>query len=115
MSINWHNIRPLENSKNDAFEELVCQLARKENIPNKKTFIRKGKPDAGMECFWVLKNNNEFAWQAKFFTGSIADTQWKEIDASVKTVIDKHPKLIKYYIAIPNDPPNAELKGKFQC
>jgi len=66
MSINWNNIRPLENFQNDAFEELVCQLARKENISNKKIFIRKGKSDAGVECFWILENNDEIAWQAIF-------------------------------------------------
>ncbi|MDH6303778.1 hypothetical protein M2459_000110 [Parabacteroides sp. PF5-5] len=27
MSINWNNIRPLNNSLNDGFEELICQLA----------------------------------------------------------------------------------------
>lgn len=112
MSINWNNIRPLENSQNDAFEELVCQLARKENIPNKKTFIRKGKPDAGVECFWILENNDEIAWQAKFFTNSIKESQWRQIDQSIKTVLNKHPKLKKYCIAIPNDPSDARIKGQ---
>jgi hypothetical protein len=109
MSINWNNIRPLGNSQNDGFEELVCQIARKESIENKKTFIRKGKPDGGVECFWILNNNDEFAWQAKFFTSSIAENQWAQIDKSVKKALDKHPKLKKYYIAIPNDPPDARI------
>ena len=112
MSINWNNIRPLENSQNEAFEELVCQLARKEDILNKKTFVRKGKPDAGIECFWILNNKDELAWQAKFFTSSIEENQWGQIDKSVKTVLDKHPNLKKYYIAIPNDPPDARIKGQ---
>ena len=37
--------KPLNGSQNDGFEELVCQLANKELIPNKKQFIRNGKPD----------------------------------------------------------------------
>ena len=27
MSIRWENIKPLKGSQNNAFEELVCQLA----------------------------------------------------------------------------------------
>ena len=112
MAINWHNIRPLENSQNEGFEELVCQLARNENIPNKKKFVRKGKPDAGVECYWILENDDEWAWQAKYFTASLEDTQWAQLDKSVKTVLDKHPNLTNYYIAIPNDPPDARLLGQ---
>lgn len=109
MAINWHNIRPLENSQNEGFEELVCQLARNENIPNKKKFVRKGKPDAGVECYWILENGDEWAWQAKYFTASLEDSQWAQLDKSVQTVLDKHPNLTNYYIAIPNDPPDARL------
>jgi len=109
MSINWNNIRPLENSQNEGFEELVCQLARKEEILNKAKFIRKGKPDAGVECLWILDNNDEWAWQAKFFTSSLTDNQWGQIDKSVKTVLEKHPSIKKYYVAIPNDPPDARI------
>jgi hypothetical protein len=112
MAINWHNIRPLENSQNDGFEELVCQLARNENITNKKKFIRKGKPDAGVECYWILENGDEWAWQAKYFTVSLDDNQWAQLDKSVKTVLDKHPNLTNYYIAIPNDPPDARLPNQ---
>lgn len=112
MSINWNNIRPLESSQNDGFEELICQLARKEDIANKIKFIRKGKPDAGVECLWILNNNDEFAWQAKFFTNSITDNQWQQIDKSVKVALEKHPNLKKYYIAIPCDPPDARITGQ---
>jgi hypothetical protein len=87
MTINWNNIRPLENSQNEGFEELVCQLARNEKILNKNKFIRKGKPDAGVEFFWILDNLDEWAWQAKFFTSSLGDSQWGQLDKSVKTVI----------------------------
>ncbi len=112
MSINWNNIRPLNNSQNDGFEELVCQLARVEDIKNRKTYIRKGKPDAGVECLWVLNNNEEWAWQAKFFTSSLEVSQWNQLDDSVKTTLEKHLNLKKYHIAIPIDPPDARLKNQ---
>lgn len=112
MSFNWNNIRPLQNSQNDGFEELVCQIARNENILDKKLFIRKGKPDAGVECFCILNNDDEWAWQAKFFTGTLTNTQWGEVDISVKTALEKHPNLKKYFIAFPIDPPDARLANK---
>lgn len=112
MSINWNNIRPLGNSLNDGFEELIRQLARREKIEGKNRFITLGKPDAGIECFWILDNGYEWGWQAKFFTNSLTITQWSEIDHSVKTAIDKHPNLKKYIIALPIDPPDARLKNQ---
>lgn len=107
--MNWTEIRPLNGSQNDGFEELVCQLANKELIPNKKQFIRNGKPDAGIECYWVLNDNKEVAWQAKYFTSSFSATQWGEINGSVRTALEKHPQLTKYIIAFPINPPDARL------
>lgn len=113
MNWNWNNIRLLGNSQNDGFEELVCQLARREDVPDRNKFIRKGKPDAGVECYWILDNQDEWAWQAKYFTASLTATQWKELDDSVKTALEKHPKLKKYFVALPIDPPDArETKKK---
>jgi hypothetical protein len=112
LSINWHGIRPINGDQREGFEEFITQIARKENIPNAKQFIRKGKPDAGVECFWILNDDTEWAWQAKYFTSFFNTTQWKQIDESVETAIEKHPKMIKYIIAMPIDPPDARLKGK---
>lgn len=107
MTLNWHKIRTINNSRNEGFEEFVCQLARKEEVVNKKKFIRKGKPDAGVECYWILQDGSEWAWQAKYFTSSLTNTQWGEIDHSVITVIKKHKNVSKYIIAMPIDPPDA--------
>ena len=110
--MNWSNIRPLQGSQQEGFEELVCQLARKENIEKRKKFIRKGKPDAGVECYWILDDDKEIAWQAKYFLTSPSNNQWGQIDKSVKTVLDKHPNLKKYYVAIPNDPADSRIENQ---
>lgn len=110
--MNWNNIRPLQGSQQDGFEELVCQLARRENIEKQKTFVRKGKPDAGVECYWVLEDDKEVAWQAKYFLTSLNANQWGQTDKSVETVLDKHPNLKKYYVAIPNDPSDARIENQ---
>ncbi|NGY37651.1 ATP-binding protein [Flavobacterium petrolei] len=112
MAINWNNIRPLNNSLNDGFEELVCQLASREIVVGKDKFWRMGKPDAGKECYWILENGDLHMWQAKFFTTSFSATQWTEIDKSVITAIDNHLNLKKYCIAIPIDMPDGKVKGK---
>jgi hypothetical protein len=110
--MNWNNIRPLGGSQQEGFEELVCQLARKERIENQKEFIRKGKPDAGVECYWILKDTTEIAWQAKYFLTSPSTGQWGQIDESIKTALDRHPNLRIYYVALPNDPSDARIENQ---
>lgn len=112
MSINWNNIRPLNNSLNDGFEELVCQLAEHEDIKDKKHFIRIGKPDGGKECYWELEDGSFIMWQAKYFTSSLSTTQWNQIEKSIKTAIDNHPSLSKYHVCLPIDRPDAKVKGQ---
>lgn len=112
QNINWNNIRPLNGSQKDGFEELVCQLARNDKYDYAIKFIRKGTPDAGVECFWILENGKEICYQAKFFLSPLTTTQWRELDDSVKTVIEKHPNLSKYVISIPQDRADARLEGK---
>lgn len=112
MNINWLNIRTIENSQNEGFEELIRQLARREGIANKQKFVPLGKPDAGVECYWVLNNGDEWGWQAKYFTNSFDDVQWRQIDESVTTVLEKRPNLKKYTIAFPINPPEAKQRNQ---
>ena len=108
ISIDWSQVRPLNGSQDAGFEELVAQLARIEH-PNR--FARKGAPDAGVECFIVRDDGTEWAWQAKYFD-ELGDTQWKQLDESVKTALEKHPKLVRYFICAPYDRPDARTDGK---
>ena len=102
---NWNNIISFNGSQNNAFEELLCQLANKEVIKNKKDFIKVGNPDAGVECYIILEdeNENEIGFQAKWFLSTPQKTQWNQIEKSFKTALEKHPKMITYYVAIPLD------------
>ena len=111
ISINWQNLRSGGSSQNTAFEELCCQLAFYEKVPEGSKFIRKGTPDGGVECFWTLPNGDELGWQAKFF-GSVEASQWKQLDDSVQTVLAKHPKLVSYTICLPLDRPDARIEEK---
>ena len=112
MSINLEDLRPLNNSQNDAFEELCRQLARYEKVPHNSIFTAKGDPDAGVECYWKFPSGDEWGWQAKFFRSPPDSGQWGQIDKSVERALEKHPELVKYTICLPIDRPDARIKGK---
>jgi hypothetical protein len=99
--LDWSAIRPLNGSRDRGFEELCAQLARAES-PVGSRFLRKGTPDAGVECYAVLDTGDEWGWQSKYFD-SLGDSQWSQIDESVTKAIDKHPKLSRYFVCIPLD------------
>lgn len=111
MSIDWKHLRPLGNSQNTAFEELCCQLAASEPTPAGSKFIRKGVPDAGIECFWKLPDDSEMAWQAKFFD-KVEKAQWAQLDESVSTALNKHPRLTSYTVCLPLDRRDPRIEGR---
>ena len=110
MNVDWHSIRPLNGARDKGFEELCSQLARSE-IADDARFIRKGSPDAGVECFAVYENGSEYAWQAKYFL-TLGNSQWSQIDESVSTALQKHPRLTRYFVCLPLDLPDARVPGK---
>ena len=103
-SVDWETIRPWNGSQSGGFEELCVQLARAETLEEVK---RPGPPDAGVECYCVLPDHNEWGWQAKYFTSRLKNTQWQQLDGSVETALDKHPRLVRYYVCVPRDRPEA--------
>jgi hypothetical protein len=110
VNVSWNEINPLNGSKRSGFEELCCQLANAKR-PSNSEFIRKGTPDAGVECYAVLEDNSEWGWQAKYFD-KLGDSQWDQIDHSVQTALAKHPRLVRYYICIPLDLSDARVEGR---
>ena len=110
MGLDWKAIHPLDGSRGEAFEELCAQLARAQTPHNAK-FDRKGVPDAGVECFCILPDSSEWGWQAKYFH-SLGDSQWSQLDKSVKSALDKHHALVRYYICAPMDLPDARVPGR---
>ena len=74
-------------------------------------FERKGTPDAGVECYAILSDGAEWAWQAKYFF-ALGDSQWSQIDRSVKKALEKHPKLVRYMVCVPVDRADARATGR---
>jgi hypothetical protein len=102
MTLRWQDIKSFNNSQNNAFEELICQLAREESVEDRKEFYRVAAPDGGVEAYCVLENGDEYGWQAQYFF-SMGTSQWNQIEESFKTALETHPRLTKYFICIPLD------------
>ncbi|MEW5552794.1 hypothetical protein ABGT22_23235 [Peribacillus frigoritolerans] len=103
--INFSQIRSYDGSQDNGFEELICQLAHLSPPENSDYFVRKegAGGDAGVECYWKLKDGSEHAWQAKYFLAPLNAGQWEQISESVETALNKHPKLSVFYVCLPRD------------
>ncbi len=108
-SVPWLQLRSWKGSQHDAFEELCCQLAHSEPVSDGAVFRRKGRPDAGIECYWTLSDGKEWGWQAKFFPGGLDDQRWAQCDKSVRKALDVHSGLSRLYFCIPHDFPDARI------
>nr|WP_057927205.1 AVAST type 2 anti-phage system protein Avs2 [Burkholderia ambifaria] len=97
----WASIVPFNGSKQDAFEELCTQLARA-SCPSESQFIRKGRPDSGVEAHVVHPDGTEWAWQSKYFH-AMNSSQWVQLDKSVKTALAGHPNLTRFIVCVPLD------------
>lgn len=120
MGLNWSDLRTLNGSQREGFEELCAQLARLET-PAGAEFIRKGSPDAGVECFCKFEDGREWGWQAKFFRESLGRSQWGQLDRSVRAALGAHPNLVRYFVCVPRDrsdgrrPDVTTEKQKWEC
>lgn len=110
MILDWNSIRPLNGGRDKGFEELCAQLARAES-PAGSRFVRKGTPDAGVECYTILSDTSEWGWQSKY-VDALGDSQWSQVDESVKVALEKHPKLVRYFVCVPVDRADARMKGR---
>ena len=110
-TFDWTSIRSVHGSQAGGFEELCAQLAQ-ERTPEGANFVRTGAPDAGVECYCTLPDGALCGWQAKFFTTSPSSSQWRQIDDSVKTALDKHPRLTRYFVCVPVDLPDGKRGGR---
>ena len=100
--IPWDKIQPFNGSQPRGFEKLCVELAHSETPSDTTRFVEMALThDGGIECFWEFKNGDKWGWQAKYKLDKI---DWGEITKSVKTALDKHPELIRYYVCIPRSP-----------
>jgi hypothetical protein len=86
-----------------AFEELVCQLARRK-APDSKSFrrIEGAGGDGGVECIHPVYGGGIAGYQAKYYT-SADEINWQAIDRSLTTALSTYPNLVTYVIAVACD------------
>lgn len=100
--IDFSKLRMINNSQEEAFEELCCQMAKHTSqVPPGSKFrrYRGAGGDGGVECVWVLPEGDEWGWQAKY----IDNLDKQQLQRSVETALSIHPKLKKYTICLPFD------------
>lgn len=109
-AIRFTNIRPLDGSQHTAFEEVCCQLAAEQPAPKDSAFVRKGRGgDGGVECLRRYADGSEHGWQAKYVF-AWSDSLATQLDASIETALQAHPRLTRYTVCIPFDLPDARSK-----
>src|SRR3712207_4217574 len=100
--VDFSQIRSYKTGARDAFEELVCQLARLDKPDAFREFrrVEGAGGDGGLEAYWLLPDGAKIGYQAKYFLHS-RDIDWAQIDESVEQAIATHPTLKRYVVALP--------------
>jgi hypothetical protein len=83
--IDFKDIRTHKGSQDKDLKNYAVNLHHLRKYQKALFFVANGAGgDGGVECYWRLPNGNEKAWQAKYFPDGLGDSQWKQIDDSVK-------------------------------
>ncbi|MFV8598104.1 AVAST type 2 anti-phage system protein Avs2 [Ralstonia pseudosolanacearum] len=61
-----------------------------------------------MEAHVVHLDGTEWAWQSKYFD-TMKNSQWGQLDESVKTALAGHPNLTRFIVCVPLDLPDGRV------
>jgi hypothetical protein len=102
--IDFERIRVLDGDRRKGFEQLVCQLFRRQPPLGASEYrrVEGAGGDGGVEAYWIDADGNDYGVQAKYFNKTKA-ISWAQVDKSVKTALQLHPKLKAYTIAFACD------------
>lgn len=109
--IRFSDIRPLNGKQSEGFEELCFQLLPwlvGEPLASAYRFDGRGG-DGGVEAVAKTTSGMDVGLQCKYFTG-LSDAQWRQIDKSVRTVIEKHPELVRYLVCVPLNRTKGDIR-----
>ena len=73
--------------------------------------IRHGAPDGGTEWIAILPDVSVWGWEVKFFF-QLGDSQFQQMDESVKTALLSQPKLTRYVFCILYNRPAGIVSGR---
>lgn len=102
--MDYRRIRGMDSGQRHTFEELICQIARRDPPEQGAEFrrIEGAGGDGGIEAYWLLSDGSKIGYQAKCYWKS-GDIDWANITDSVERAIQAHPSLSKYVLAVPCD------------
>lgn len=98
--MNFQQISPRCGGKQEAFEELCCQLARR-TLQETVLFTRLDGSggDGGVECFADFPDGTRTGWQAKYVFK--VDSLLIQLEKSLNTALKIHPSLTRYVVCFP--------------
>jgi hypothetical protein len=109
--IDFARIRPYGQpaSRAGGFEELASILIEQgvAQWPDGVRFERFGNPDGGREGQGVLPGRDVWAWQVKYLFEFDASAV-SQVASSVHRVLDREPRLKRYFVALPIDLPAGD-------
>jgi hypothetical protein len=84
-----------------SFEALVRQLGRANPPEDAVEFrhINGAGGDGGIEAYWILSDDFEHGYQAKFHAKP-GDIDWTALDSSILTALETHPRLKSVQVAL---------------
>lgn len=102
LNIDFKNIASRCGGQREAFEELACQLARRQDGVA-ATFIRLNGAggDGGVECYWTQPDGTRAGIQAKYL--SEVDALLTQAGESLDTALGLHPTLTTFIVVFPFD------------
>ena len=108
--MNFREIAARLDSRDQAFEELSCQLARRTVSPD-ASFVRLhgAGGDGGVECFADFPDDGRVGWQAKYVFD--VDSLLRRAKESLETAVEVHPNLRRYVVCFPFDLTGPTKRG----
>jgi hypothetical protein len=108
----WENLQLHQGSPQNSFELLCALLARRDERfagDPRNRFVRNGRPDGGVECYWELADGSIHGYQAKYHRESLGSSQWQQLKDSIQTALKTHPRLTGITVCLPQDLPNSPI------
>lgn len=107
--MNWTNFQTYNTAADKAFEMLCNQLfenwCKMEYASSVVSFsvVNGAGGDGGVESYAVLNDGSMIGLQAKWFPGSLTNSQVGQIRNSIKTALKVRPQIARYIVSIPRD------------
>ncbi|MBB5874642.1 hypothetical protein F4553_008076 [Allocatelliglobosispora scoriae] len=101
-------------SQADGFEDFTSLMMIDGGLvvwPEGTTFQTFGNPDGGREGRGLLLDGSTWCWQAKYLF-ELGDSEFSQIDKSVRRALTREPTLSRYYVVLPYDRPAGDTERK---